>query len=88
MSDVFHGAPNFYYIVGYRQVPDSGANVPEFTKERVDKNITYAREYLIPSTSPNAEYEFYVQAGNEMGLCEVALKYVKGKAGAKRKSAF
>lgn len=86
MSDVFHGAPGFYYIVGYRQVPESGSNVPEFTKERVDKNITYASEFLVPSTSPDAEYEFYVHAGNEKGLSEVPLKYVKGKAGAKSKS--
>ena len=84
MSDVFHGAPGFYYIIGYRQVPESG-NTPEFVTDRVDKNLTYAREFLVPSTSVDGEYEFYVQAANEKGLCQAPLKYVKGKAGAKSK---
>ena len=88
VADVYYGAPGFYYIVGYRQKAEAGTTPPEFTKERVDKNLTYANEFEIPVTSPNVEYEFYVHSGNEKGMSKVDPVIRSAKSGDKRKFGF
>lgn len=66
ISDVYYGAPGFYYQVGYRKKDSNG----DFTLDKVTKNLTYAREFEIPSPGVNQEWEFFVQSGNNLGLKE------------------
>jgi len=63
---VYYGAPGFYYQVGYRK-KDKNSNA-DFSFEKITTNLTYAREFEIPSPGIDQEWEFFVQSGNDMGL--------------------
>jgi len=63
---VYYGAPGFYYQVGYRK-KDENSNA-DFAFEKITKNLTYAREFEIPSPGVDQKWEFFVQSGNDMGL--------------------
>ncbi|XP_047146188.2 fibronectin type III domain-containing protein isoform X1 [Hydra vulgaris] len=60
ITDVYYGAPDFFYEVGFRLV-----GAPSFTVNQIrDLNVT---EFQIPTPGINKEYEFYVQSKNSLG---------------------
>ena len=60
MTDVYYGAPGFYYKVAYRT-----DDAPAFTVVQVSDPTV--RVYQVPTPGKGVKYHFYVQSVNSLG---------------------